>query len=56
MRWYFGQWSAKCGYQGILVKNAGDKTYSIEPETMWAATRQRPNEPGNVYLRWREDN
>ena len=56
IRWYFGQWSAKCGYQGILVKSAGYGTYNIEPETMWAATRQRPNEPGSVYLRWKEDN
>ena len=56
IRWYFGQWSAKCGCKGILVKSAGHETYSIEPETMWAATRQRPNEPGSVYLRWKEDN
>ena len=38
------------------MKSAGHETYSIEPETMWAATRQRPNEPGSVYLRWEEDN
>ena len=56
IRWYFGQWSAKCGCKGILVKSAGYRTYGIEPETMWAATRQRPNEPGSVYLRWEEDN
>ena len=38
IRWYLGQWSAKGGESGIVVKNFGPSTTDIEPETMWFAT------------------
>lgn len=55
IRWYFGQWTAKCGHTGVLVKSVDDETYDIETEATWVATMRRSNEPGSVYLRWDTD-
>ncbi len=49
IRWYLGQWTAKCGVSGIVVKNVGPYTSKIEPETMWAATLIN-EDPGRVRL------
>lgn len=49
IRWYKNQWTAKCGGSGIVVKNVGPCTNTIEPETMWAATLIN-QEPGRVRL------
>ncbi len=49
IRWYRGQWSAKCGTSGIVVKDLGPHGDVLEPETMWAGTLT-DQEKGRVRL------